>query len=273
MFRLVAAVALACVLGTGHASAYEFWISPETFRCEPDADLRADIRIGEDFSGVPQAFSPDTFTRFEVLTADGARPVEGVPGDVPALSAAGLPEGLAVLVYETTTRRISWGVEERFMAFVRNKGLGHILEAQPERTEIRAGVNEEHVRYAKALVAVGHGRGDDSVVGLRTEFVALANPYTDDLAGALPVQLWLDGAPRRMAQVEVFARPVEGGDSTREVFETDSNGIVVLPVRRGMQYLVHSVALEPGDGSEGGADWRTLWASLTFEVPAPLPPS
>jgi hypothetical protein len=49
--------------------------------------------------------------------------------------------------------------------------------------------------------------GRTVVVGLRTELVALANPYTDDLAGALPVQLWLDGEPRRTSQVEVFSGP------------------------------------------------------------------
>ncbi|MGP1355762.1 DUF4198 domain-containing protein, partial [Roseicyclus sp.] len=160
----------------------------------------------------------------------------------------------------------------RFLAFARNMGLGATLEADGAWPEAGTPIREEHVRFAKALVAMGHGRGDDRVVGFRTEFVALANPYTDDLAGALPVQLWLDGAPRRMAQVEVFARPEAGGPATRTVHESDSNGIVVLSVRPGMQYLVHSVALEPGDGSEGAPDWRTLWASLTFEVPAPQPP-
>jgi cobalt/nickel transport protein len=101
--------------------------------------------------------------------------------------------------------------------------------------------------------------------------VALANPYTDDLAGALPVQLWLDGEPRRTSQVEVYSRPIDGGEADMTLYQTDGNGIVVIAVTPGTEYLVNAVTLEPIEYIEGGdgAEWRTLWASLTFEVPSP----
>jgi hypothetical protein len=272
MLRMTVAAVVTLLLGAGQGSAYEFWIDPESFLCEAGDTLSADIRIGEEFDGVALALAPERIARFEVRSSQGELQVDDTVGARPALRAEGLPEGLAVIVHETTPRILTWSQAGRFLSFVRDKGLGDILEASADWAEDRMGLREEHVRYAKSLVAIGHGRGDDRVVGLRTEFVALANPYADDLAGALPVQLWLDGAPRRMATVEVFARPAMGGPATRTVHETDTNGIVVLSVRPGLQYLMHSVALEAGDGSEGAPDWRTLWASLTFEVPAPQPP-
>jgi len=43
----------------------------------------------------------------------------------------------------------------------------------------------------------------------------------------------------------------------------------VVSVSRGMEYLINAVTLEPVEDAEGPdpAEWRTLWASLTFEVP------
>lgn len=271
MLRLALAALLALFIGVDKGDAHEFWISPETYRAPVGDAVLANLRVGEEFRGAVQSYVPRNFARFEVLTSDGAVPVEGRIGDLPALNSDVLPEGLAVVVHETTTRELTWDEWERFEAFAEHKGLGDVAAMHVERGLDQIDVREDYIRYAKSLIAVGHGRGEDSVAGLRTELVALANPYTDDLAGALPVQLWLDGEPRRTSQVEVFARPVDGGDAELTLYETDGNGIVVISVAPGMEYLVNAVTLEPVEYSDGtdGAEWRTLWASLTFEVPSP----
>lgn len=278
MLRLAGAAALALILGSAAGSGHEFWISPAAYLWAPGEAVLADLRVGEAFSGDAQGFVPHDFSRFEILTGDVTVTVEGRMGDIPALGGLELPEGLAVIVHETAARELTWDDWDRFAAFADHKGLGDVTEMKAARgLDAGATVREEYFRYAKSLVAIGHGAGADREAGLRTEFVALANPYTDDLAGALPVQLFLDGAPRRMARVEVFARPAggkAGGAETRtSVHETDSNGIVILPIRAGMEYLVTAVTLDPVTGEDGaaapseGAKWRTLWASLTFEVP------
>jgi hypothetical protein len=271
MLRLAAAVALALSLGGGAAAAREFWIAPDAFRTPSDAPLRADLRIGDGFDGFAPSFEAADFVRFEIVTAEDSVPVEASGGDGPAVSAADLPEGLALIVHETATREGGWTDWREFMAFVEEKGLGDLPALQDGPKREPAGLREDCIRYAKALVSIGHGRGADRLLGMRAEFLALGNPYTDDLAGVLPVQLWLDGAPRRAAQVEVFSRPSEGGEVTSEIFRTDGNGIVILPVREGTEYLLSAVTLEQADGQHGGPDWRTLRATLTFEVPAPSP--
>jgi hypothetical protein len=113
------------------------------------------------------------------------------------------PKGLAVIVHETTPRDLTWDEWDRFAAFAEHKGLGDVAAMQEERGLDRIDVREELLPLCQ--VAGRHRprpwrrwRGRS-----RTEFVALANPYTDDLAGAFPVQLWLDGEPRRTSQVEV----------------------------------------------------------------------
>lgn len=277
MFRLAMAATLALLPGASQGFANEFWISPEVYRLPSGESVLADLLVGEEFRGAAQGFAPRTFNRFEILAGENVVSVEGRPGDVPAMNATDLPEGLAVIVHETAARDLTWNDWDEFAAFAETKGLGDVLAMHAERGLDRATVREEYIRFAKSLVAVGHGRGEDRMTGMRTELVALANPYTDDLAGAMPVQLWLDGEPRRIARVEVFSRTIGGDDAELSVFETDGNGIVVLPVQRGMEYLVNAVTLEAvenegengGPAEEGTPDWRTLWASLTFSVPVP----
>lgn len=271
MLRLALTVSLALILGTDRGGAHEFWIAPERYRAPAGEAVQADLRVGEAFHGAAQSFVPRNISRFEIITPEGPLLVDGRLGDLPALDTSDLPEGLAIIVHETTASALTWENWDRFEAFAELKGLGDVMAMQRERGLDKDDVREDYIRYAKSLVAVGHGGGADQVTGLRTELVALANPYTDDLAGALPVQLWLDGEPRRNAQVEVYARPMDGGEAELTIQQTDGNGIVILSVSPGMEYLVNAVTLEPVEDSVeiDGAEWRTLWASLTFEVPAP----
>ena len=113
-------------------------------------------------------------------------PVEGRLGDIPALAMEGLPEGLAVVVHETTGRDLTWSEWERFLGFAEHKDLGDVTAMQAERGLDQEGVREEYFRYAKALIAVGAGAGTDARVGLRTEFVALANPLHRRPGGRVP---------------------------------------------------------------------------------------
>jgi hypothetical protein len=284
MLRAIAAAALALVAGAGTSGAREFWIAPEAYSWPADSALRADIRLGEDFMGEALGFVPEDTRRFEIITADGAVPVRGHDGDLPALMAADLPEGLAVVVHEATSLPRMWDVWESFADYALMRGVEQVAEFARTPT-----VEEDCVRLAKSLVALGHGRGADALTGLRAEFVALANPYVDDLAGVLPVQFHLDGAPRGNVPVRVHMRRVDaaavggmGPATVVETYRTDTNGIVVLPVRPGTQYLVSAVTFEPpratDDETDDGTDdagaarrWRTLWTSLTFEVPATRP--
>ncbi len=123
-------------------------------------------------------------------------------------------------------------------------------------------------------------------MGLKIEFVAEANPYTDDLTSGMPLLLLLDGAPRADAQVELFQTAADGtvtitlhrtdaeGRVTVPVlpgmeYRTDAEGRVTVPVLPGMEYLVDNVDLRalPNDDAAAGPVWHSDWASLTFRTP------
>jgi hypothetical protein len=120
------------------------------------------------------------------------------------------------------------------------------------------------------LIAVGNGSGNDITVGLQIEIIAQTNPYTDDMAGGLQVLVLFEGKPRSNAQVELFARST-GTDEDAQVtlHFTNEMGIATLPVQYGHEYMADHVALIPVEPDQDTDPvWHSLWANLTFSVPA-----
>ncbi len=259
---------LAALLSAMPVRAHEFWISPETYMIAADGQLVAHLRVGQNFSGSAHSYIPDKFVRFDLVAGEATVPVEGRMGDRPALSMAVPAEGLVTVVHQTTDYFLSYRNAARFAGFVTDKDLAWALAAHAGRGLPETGFRERYSRYAKSLVAVGCGAGADAEVGLTTEIVALANPYSGDLAGELPVRVLYQGEPRAGVQLEVFDKSPGGSVSVTRL-STDSGGLAVVPVRPGHEYLLDAVVLRPVDPEDaGGAVWESLWASLTFMVPA-----
>ncbi|MAM62066.1 DUF4198 domain-containing protein [Maritimibacter sp. UBA3975] len=262
------ALLLACLCLARAAVAHEFWISPQAYEVEPGEPIVADLRVGQDFEGSRQTYFPDRFARFEVKMGETVQTVEGRLGDMPAMTFAAPDEGLAVIVHETKGDSLKYKTRDLFEDFVAHKDLGDVLARHADRGLPELDFREAYTRYAKSLVAVGNGEGADAPVGLKTEIVALANPYTDDLSGGLPVRVLYDGAPRIDAQVEVFARDTEG-TVTQSFYRTDDAGEATIPVASGTEYMVDAVVMEDtgNDDPEAGPAWHSAWANLTFRMP------
>lgn len=267
----LALLALSFGLFAGPLTAHEFWLSPDRYVVPEGAPLRVHIRVGQGMVGNPFSYVPRRTERFEVLGPDGPLPFAPVVGDRPAVARAAAPDGLVVVVHETTDSRLTYRDWTKFGAFAAEKGLDGLEAAHLARGLPREGFVETYRRFAKTLVAGGAGAGADRVVGLRTEIVALANPYVDDVSGGMAVRVLLDGAPRADAQVELWERASGPGtaartavEGARSVLRTDRDGMVLLPVRPGHEYMVDATLMEPRTGDVA---WHSLWANLTFAVP------
>jgi len=262
----LAVVALAS--SAAMAKAHEFWLVPEDYTIAPADPLRVGLRIGSEMKGSSLIYLPKDIARFEVIQGDTVRPVEGRMGDNPALVMEGLADGLAIVVHETMDSTLTYTDFAVFQRFVEHKDLSNALPGHAARGLPETGFRETYRRHAKSLVAIGSGAGQDRAVGLAIEIVALANPYTDDLTGGLPVLVLLDGAPRPEAQVELF-QTAPDGTVTITLHRTDTDGRVTLPMQPGRDYLVDSVVLRalPNDDPAAGPVWHSDWASLTFRTP------
>lgn len=262
-------LALAASLGlAAPAAAHEFWIAPRAFQVAPGDPVIADLRVGSEFVGTVQSYFPQRFERFEVRMGETTIPVEGRLGDIPAMDMALAGEGLAVIVHQTAPLTLQYATRALFEGFVAHKDLGDVLARHAARGLPELEFREAYTRYAKALVAVGDGQGADAEVGLLTEIVALANPYTDDPSGGFPVRVLYRGAPRGDAQVELFARDAAGA-VTITYHRTDDTGEAILPVAPATDYLVDAVVMEGtgNDDPKAGPVWHSAWAALTFRTP------
>ncbi len=250
------------------ASAHEFWIDPEKFILEPDEELVANLRVGQEFVGAPFSYIPARFTRFELRQGDQTGKITSRIGDRPALSQPLPAQGLWTIIHETRDNYLTYEEEGLFTDFVTDKDLRGVLDAHAARGFEETGFSESYRRFAKSLVAVGSGEGADVIAGLRTEIVALSNPYSDLFDGTMRVQVLFEGEPRSDEQVEIFERAPDGAVSITTT-RTDDNGNATVPVKPGYTYLLDSVTMLPVEPSQDNrnAVWASLWASLTFAVP------
>lgn len=251
------------------AAAHEFWIEPLDYQIEADGKVEARLVNGEEFEGVNIPYLPQRFQLFVQFSGDQARPVAGRLGDSPGLQSDPLSPGLNVFSYVSSTQRVGYETFAKFLKFAEHKDFADMTARHMSRNLPLTDFGEAYTRYAKTLVGVGTAEGQDLRTGLETEIVALANPYTDDLSGGMPVQVWYQNDARGGAQVELFEKAPDGTVAIT-LHDADADGIALLPVKPGHAYLVDAVVLrEPSDATADRHDavWETLWASLTFLVP------
>ncbi|NNF78688.1 MAG: DUF4198 domain-containing protein [Rhizobiales bacterium] len=248
--------------------AHEFWISPERYKVDAGGRLVAVLLTGDKFEGYTSPYIPEDFKRFDILLDGKTIKVTGRLGDDPALDMIVPGEGLGVIVHQTVGFFISYMEPGKFEGLLRDKGVLDVLKLHRARGLPETGFRERFVRFAKCLVAVGHGRGQDAETGLETEFVAGANPYADDVTDGVPFKLFFKGKGRAGAQVEVFTRSPTG-DVALELLRTDQEGRVVVPAKPGFEYLLNAVVFRPLEAKDPANDpvWESLWAQFTYTIP------
>jgi hypothetical protein len=111
--------------------------------------------------------------------------------------------------------------------------------------------------------------GQDQLLGLEMELVALTNPYQHPAPETFRMAVYESGVPRPGAQVTVFIRHAPR-DIEQKIIVADEDGQIQMPLLPGRQYLFDSVKLYrlKNPDTEKDAEWESLWASLTFAVPA-----
>ena len=243
---------------------------------QPPADgiLTGDLVNGEAFEGVRLPYLPQRTESYIRLHAGNIAEVEMRLGARPGLEIPASGNGLHVIAHQTSYSTVTYDEFAAFLRFAAHKDLlggeEAVLTAHRTRELPEDTFREAYARFAKTLVGVGDGAGEDQRLGLETELVALDNPYTDDLSEGMRVRLYYQGAPRTDEQVEIFERAPDGSVAISTV-RTDMRGTAVIGVKPGHDYQLDAVVLrEPSAAlaAETDAVWETLWANLTFSVPA-----
>jgi uncharacterized GH25 family protein len=264
MRTISTALALALALAAGPLSAHDFWIEPSSFRPEVHSTVTARLMVGQNFQGEAVARNPALILKFLLSFPGGEVPLDGRSGDDPAGSAEIAVPGLQALQYRSGNSLVSLEAQ-KFEDYLREEGLERIIAVRAGRDESQKPSRELFSRCAKALLFAGPlgTAGDDRELGLTLELVAEKNPYGLRAGSALPVRLLYEGKPLEGALVTALPHgPAKEKLSAR----TDRHGRVQLHLPYGGVWLlkaVHMIPAPPGSG----ADWQSLWASLTFEIP------
>lgn len=256
------------------AGAHEFWIEPLRFVVPPDGRIVANLNVGQFFKGNVQAFIPERFVELSVTDSSGKREISGRLGDIPAIDQPVLNPGIQVLAYQSRPQSAVYEDFNKFERFALKEGNGWLVDAHRLRGLSRRKVTEAYTRYAKSLVLAGGADGADAVVGFPLEFVIEFDPYARDLADALPVRLLRDGAGLPSAQIKIFSK-LPGCEATRATVVTDDSGRALVPRGTGGRFLLNAVhVIEPTKATleDIDADWESLWASITFELPVDAVP-
>lgn len=201
--------------------------------------------------------------KFVLASGSAETPIGGLPGTDPAGFVRVPSAGFLVIGYRSSRSAITLE-PEKFEKYLQDEGLDHVLKARAERKESVKPGSEVYSRCAKSLIA-GGGSGDagfDRVVGLTLELVAESSPLKLRPGDALRLRLLHDGRPLPGALVKVTVQDdPEGTASAR----TGRDGRVSFRLPRKGIWLARVVHMVPAP-AETGADWESLWASLTFEV-------
>jgi uncharacterized GH25 family protein len=251
-------------LAAAAVSAHDFWIEPSAYRVAKAAHLDVALRVGEGYRGEPVARDPAKIRRFVVVGPAGERALDGDAGQDPAGKAEIKGPGLFVIGYHSQPSSITLEAP-KFEAYLRVEGLERVIALRAERGQSAAPGRELYSRCAKALVASGSadtGQADRRL-DLPLELVPEANPYRSG-GGPAAVRLLFRGQPLQGALVVALPKDAPG---KKLEARSDASGRVVLELGAGRTWLVKAVHMvEAPAGS--GADWESLWASLTFEIPA-----
>jgi uncharacterized GH25 family protein len=253
------------------AFAHEFWIEPDAPRVEVGETVRSELRVGAMLSGEAYPYLSDQIVAARLHAPSGVNDIEGMEGDLPALTVAPSEPGLHVILYHAAPAYIEYEDFETFRNYLAYEGLDDVVRLHKERGLPDAGFSEAYIRNARALLQVGPADPNslDRPTGMPLELIALQNPFVAGLT-ELDVQLLWQGAPVPNRQVSVFHRTQAGetaGEVSRRLVATDAEGRATIPLTEGGFYLINAVQMKPA-GAEEGIDWESHWATLTFTVEA-----
>ena len=261
---LVTAATLVAVTGVT-LGAHDFWLEPRSYRPEVGKLVALRLLVGQDMLGDPIPRDEGAIERFVVRQGGSESVIPGRDGSDPAGILRIPGDGLLVVGYQSRPRRIELP-REKFEAYLGEEGLDAVAAMFAGAKKQPRVARERFSRSAKALLSSGPTRASqkDQVLGLRLELVAGGNPYAASLRDDMRFTLLYEGAPRPGALVIAINRD---DPSAKLSTRSDAHGRVSFRFPRGGVWLVKAVHMVPLPQGQD-ADWESIWASLTFELPS-----
>ena len=273
MNRMLSLSILAAAMTTGIAHAHDFWVQPETFTPEDGGALPVRLFVGHGSDKSDWLVRPHRIVGFQSFGPDGlknqVRSAESLRGDLSVV----LDEVGTHLILVETTNSFSELEGDKFNAYVEDEGIRPImLDRAANRAENRPG-KELYSRRGKALVQIGcpaeASKNWSKELGLTLEIIPGTNPIEWNASDVMPIKVHYHGVPVSGATLHITNLD---DDTVHFSAETDAGGEVDISssLTEG-RWLVHTVWAEAADSLLEGADYQTVFSSLTFDTGSPCP--
>ncbi len=260
LYPLTAAMVALC----GSLQAHEFWLQPESYVTKPGRAVSVQIKSGEGFEGIEYPWIPSRVAGIGTTSKRDALRTSPQP---PAMQLTPATDGLTVLHYHSNPTELEYDQFKDFTDFLEEDGLQWVEGRHHARGLTETGWKEAFSRYAKTLIKVGDGKGQDRPGLMPYEWVAVSNPYTTT-SSVYNLQLLAAGTPVPNAQVTYFTRANdEIGEMERALASTDNTGSVQIPALANTEYLVSAVVMT--EQNSPIIPWQSHWVSVTFKTVDP----
>lgn len=253
---LVFRVLPALLLSATPVLAHNMWLEPLPMCPPPGTTVEVRTRIGDGKTMRDATLQPDRMLRFEVRGHGDPKSIALATGEIPASQFAA-ERGQSTVVAETEPKHIDLK-PATFNQYLKEEGLNAALAERKKRGEMNKSAREDYMRCMKALVRTSRKETPvDGPVGCPYELVlsrVVSRTHT--------IQTLRHGEPEGGLQVRLWN--LDTGRVWKTV-RSDKSGKITLPLPPG-RWLATSVAMRRS--SELQSDWRSDWASLTWETPA-----
>ena len=252
---------------TMRLAAHEFWIEPLSYRLTAGENLLAQLKVGQHFKGDTQAYLPANIQRLQITFGGHSADVSSRIGDIPAINETTAADGLVLLSLVSNFYTLEYkepGLFEKFLAY---EGLDGILAEHRRRGLPPSGFKEAYQRFAKSLVQVGEGGGEDRLLGLGFEWLLETNPYRA-ADNRIQARLYWRGVPLAAAQARLFTR--RNGQIEETLLTTDEAGRVWFSPTPGSELLLNAVQMQQPSAkfpAPAGSAWISYWTTITFALP------
>lgn len=256
------------------ADAHDKWLEVQPFIASAPTITKLYLLTG-DALRQPELLplrQKNRMSRFQLVTTTAKRDLMPMLQEdvqpIASLPAGTLPQGTSIVQLDTAPIDILL-TAEKFQAYLFEEQLIDILMERANRREEDVPGRERYSRSIKAIVQLGKRMDElaSKPIGQDLEIVPVVNPYSLAVGSKLTVQVLLRGQPLAKRAVTIANR-YHSNIVTKSI-RTDDRGQVALTLERSGEWLLSLVHMERS--REPGADWRSYWSALTFELPETAP--
>lgn len=245
--------------------AHDFWLEAHPFYTQTSKAVDLSVHVGNEFTGdsLPNIFN--WYSDFSLYKADSKTRIEGDLGRDPAGYFIPQHNGTYLIGYQSIQHYVEID-SDTYKKYLHEEGLNHAIDYRKKHKLQQQQGKEDYIRHAKILVQAGNSFEVDYSkvnIGYDLEIIPLENPYQKKLNDALSVKVLFKNKPQPGILLIAFSRQ---NPKQMQRVRTDQNGLAIITLNQYGPWLLKAVKMLKLEQKK--ADWKSHWASITFEIRA-----